>query len=362
MAILGIDEVGRGVWAGPLVVGAVVLGEAKIEGLCDSKVLSEKKREELNWVIRREAAGFGLGWVWAWEVDRFGLSEALRLATRRAVEKIRAPYHEIIIDGTVNFLAGTSKGEFVTTMKKGDQLISAVSAAAILAKHARDVYMAGRGMELAGWGFEDHKGYGTAAHRAAIEELGVTDEHRRSVRPVREYLERVSSKSIFSSHQRTSKMSYAGKLAEPPQKRRTCQLRQEYTFSKFDGEKMTRKNGFDDRNRRRTTKEIGDRAEGVVCGYLERLGHRIVERNWRTRWCEIDVVSERKGAIYFTEVKYRRTSERGGGVDAVTERKLEQMRKAAETYLNERDFEGEVFLAVASVAGEDFVMEEWIVL
>ena len=101
--ILGIDEAGRGPWAGPLVVGAVVLG-CEIEGLNDSKKLSKKRREVLEVEILAGAQAVATGWVSAKELDELGMSEALRLATRRAVEQITVPYHEIIIDGTVNFL------------------------------------------------------------------------------------------------------------------------------------------------------------------------------------------------------------------------------------------------------------------
>jgi ribonuclease HII len=101
--ILGIDEVGRGSWAGPLVVGAVVLGGEVIEGLTDSKKLSKKRREQLDIEIREKAKGIGLGWVDSTEIDEIGLSKSLCLATKRAVEQIKTPYSEIIIDGTVNF-------------------------------------------------------------------------------------------------------------------------------------------------------------------------------------------------------------------------------------------------------------------
>ena len=88
--ILGIDEVGRGPWAGPLVVGAVILGGAEIDGLDDSKKLTKKRREALDVEIREKAAAWALGWVSAQELDDIGMSEALRLATRRAVEQIQA--------------------------------------------------------------------------------------------------------------------------------------------------------------------------------------------------------------------------------------------------------------------------------
>lgn len=182
--ILGIDEVGRGPWAGPLVIGAVVLGGATIDGLTDSKKLSKKRREELDVIIRQQANGVGLGWVAAEEIDHIGLSAALVLATKRAVEQVRVPYHEIIIDGTVNFLEDTSKGKYVTTLKKADLLIPSVSAASIVAKVARDAYMTEQDIIYPGYGFSRHVGYGTALHIAAIKKLGVTPLHRLSIAPL----------------------------------------------------------------------------------------------------------------------------------------------------------------------------------
>ena len=179
--ILGIDEVGRGPWAGPLVVGAVVLGDAQIEGLTDSKKLTKKKRDLLDVLIREQASGFALGWVPADEIDTIGLSAALRLATIRAVEQVKTPYNEIIIDGTINFLKETSKGQYVTTLPKADLLIQSVSAASIIAKVARDNYMALQDTIYPGYGFARHVGYGTALHRNAIEKIGVTPLHRLSL-------------------------------------------------------------------------------------------------------------------------------------------------------------------------------------
>jgi ribonuclease HII len=185
--ILGIDEVGRGPWAGPLVIGAVVLGGAAIDGLTDSKKLSKKRREELDLIIREQAGGYGLGWVSAEEIDEIGLSASLVLATKRAVEQVKTSYHEIIIDGTINFLKDTSKGQFVTTMKKADLLIPSVSAASIIAKVARDAYMTEQASVYPEYGFASHVGYGTAAHAAAIKSHGVTPLHRLSFAPLQQY-------------------------------------------------------------------------------------------------------------------------------------------------------------------------------
>lgn len=285
--ILGIDEVGRGPWAGPLVVGAVVLGGTTIEGLTDSKKLSKKRREELNIVIRERAAGFGLGWVDASELDEIGLSAALVLATKRAVEQVNAPYHEIIIDGTVNFLKDTGKGKFVTTLPKADLLIPSVSAASIIAKVARDNYMAQQNTVYPGYGFSSHVGYGTAVHRAAIEKLGVTPLHRLSFAPLAKYRGQRQSDG-FSN---------------------------EYVSSE-----------------RITTKQIGDAGETAAANYLTRHGHEIIERNWRTKFCEIDIVSKKGDTVYFTEVKYRKRADQGGGLAAITPKKLRQMKFAAEYF------------------------------
>ena len=179
MAILGIDEVGRGPWAGPLVIGAVILPEQKpawVDELNDSKKLSVKKREALNELILKEAAATGLGWVSSQEIDELGLASALKLAARRAVEAVQkshVPFTEIIIDGTINFLAGTKLENYVTILPKADFLIKEVSAASIIAKVARDHYMYELAEKYPGYSFEKHVGYGTAAHQKALKELGI---------------------------------------------------------------------------------------------------------------------------------------------------------------------------------------------
>lgn len=181
--IVGIDEVGRGAWAGPVVVGAVLLGGAKIEGLTDSKLLTKKRRELLDSEIRQKAQAIGLGWVSAKEIDRIGLSAALKLASRRAIAHIHHEYEEIIIDGTIALLDDSR----VTLMKKADFLIPSVSAASIVAKVARDNYMKYLDKVFPGYAFTGHVGYGTAAHCSAIEERGVTPLHRLSFAPLKKY-------------------------------------------------------------------------------------------------------------------------------------------------------------------------------
>ncbi len=314
--ILGIDEVGRGPWAGPLVVGAVVLGGATIEGLTDSKKLSKKRREELDIIIREQADGFGLGWVTAEEIDSIGLSAALNLATIRAVEQIQASYHEIIIDGTINFLRDTAKGRYVTTLKKADLLVPSVSAASIIAKVARDDYMAAQDQLYPGYGFSSHVGYGTAAHIAAIKQHGVTPLHRLSFAPLAGYRTRDDIRVS------------AGPSA--------------------DRQVMT-------------TTIVGNRAETVAVDYLTHLGHIIIDRNWKTKFCEIDIVSTMDSIVYFTEVKYRRTAQQGGGIAAITSKKLQQMKFAARLYANNHNLDNtDLRLAVISAGGLPPIVETYL--
>lgn len=298
--ILGIDEVGRGPWAGPLVVGAVVLPVAfELPGLTDSKKLSAKKREQYDVLIREQALGWGLGWVHAGELDAVGLARALRLATIRAVDAVKTPYHEIIIDGTINFLSDTSKGAYVTVLPKADTLIPAVSAASIIAKVARDAYMQEKSVEFPGYGFEAHVGYGTAKHRQALEKHGVTPLHRVSFAPIAVMVQKAQNSSSGSTGAQNS-------------------------FS-HDGEARSKS--------ARHTKSIGDAAEEQVASYLYDHGYTIRNRNWRTRYCEIDIVATKGDTIFFIEVKFRSSTKQGGGMAAITPQKLEKMRRGAELYM-----------------------------
>lgn len=323
MAILGIDEVGRGPWAGPLVIGAVILPDHQkypwIAELTDSKKLSAKKREKLNEIILKEAPATGLGWVSSKELDEIGLSSALRLAARRAVEEVQkkhVSFTEIIIDGTQNFLVGTRLEKYVTHMPKADFLIKEVSAASIIAKVARDNYMCELAKKYPNYGFEKHVGYGTAAHKTALIKCGACPEHRFSFRPVAE-------------------------IVKTP--------------------KVDTKNSAAPKN---TTRKIGDKAESKVANFLVKNGHQIIARNAKTKFYEIDIVSTKNDVIYFTEVKYRKNSLRGTPLEMITKEKQAQMQFAAEAFLKyHKEFSKyNPTLAAAAVSGENFTIEKWIEL
>lgn len=180
MVLVGIDEVGRGCWAGPVVAGAVILGKP-LEGVRDSKLLSKRQREIMAAEIELQSVAWSIGWATNQEIDQVGLTAAVALSMQRALESLTTSYDEVLIDGNFNFLAGLPKSR---TLIKADQLVPAVSAASIVAKVARDRFMIQQALRYPGYGFERHVGYGTKEHRQALEQLGICDLHRLSVAPV----------------------------------------------------------------------------------------------------------------------------------------------------------------------------------
>lgn len=182
--IVGIDEVGRGAWAGPLVVGAVIL-DGTIAGLTDSKLLSKLQREKLAQEIEDKAEIFGLGVADASEVDRLGLTRAIQFAMKRALKEINTVYDVIVIDGNYNFLAHNPKA---ICKIKADLTEPAVSAASIIAKVWRDNYMTKLAKQYPNYGFEKHVGYGTALHREMLKLYGITEFHRKSYKPIQAFI------------------------------------------------------------------------------------------------------------------------------------------------------------------------------
>lgn len=180
MIILGLDEVGRGCWAGPLVAGAAILAQP-IPGLADSKQLSSRRRAELSAIILSEARAIGLGWVQPAEIDAIGLTAAVKLAMQRALEKITIDYDELVIDGNYNFFPDNVKARPVV---KADTIIPAVSAASIIAKVARDNYMRRAASQYPDYGFDKHVGYGTALHLERLTKYGASKLHRQSFKPI----------------------------------------------------------------------------------------------------------------------------------------------------------------------------------
>ncbi len=173
---------------------------------------------------------------------------------------------------------------------------------------------------------------------AAIEELGVTPLHRLSFAPLQKYRD-----TSYSRHP---------ELDSGPSKNTSTFTSQSPDRARSDG----------DGGEPKTTKSIGDRAESAVADYLTSIGLVILARNWKTRMCEIDIVSQFNDIIYFTEVKYRKNANQGDGFAAITAQKLRQMKFAAEYYaLKNKLDQSNMFLAGADVSGADFRLNDWLV-
>lgn len=176
LAIAGIDEAGRGAWAGPLVAAACILPEEPCHPeIRDSKELSQKKREDLHAWLMENCISTGVGLVESFEIDLFGMTQATQLAFRRALSRMKSPCDYILCDAfELTNSRVPSEG-----IIKGDQKVMTIAAASIVAKVERDAIMCKYAEEFPGYGFEQHKGYGTSQHIENIRRFGVLKIHRK---------------------------------------------------------------------------------------------------------------------------------------------------------------------------------------
>jgi ribonuclease HII len=186
LRVCGIDEAGRGPWAGPVVAAAVILDFVHIPvGLNDSKKLNEAKREALFAPILKHA-DFGIGIVEASEIDAINILQATFLAMSRAVSGLKNPPDYALVDGN----RAPNLPCQVEPIIEGDGKSLSIAAASIIAKVTRDRLMVAMDHSYPGYGFARHKGYGTAAHAAALARLGPCAEHRMSFKPIKALLVR----------------------------------------------------------------------------------------------------------------------------------------------------------------------------
>ncbi len=182
----GVDEVGRGPLAGPVIAAAVILDpENPIQGLMDSKKISEKKRILLAKEIREKALSWAIGRAENDEIDSINILQASLLAMKRAIESLSIMPELVLVDGIYRPVVDCK----VEPIVKGDSKVAAISAASIIAKVARDNEMVALDDQYPGYGFSQHKGYPTKMHINALKELGVSSIHRKSFSPVKRLLE-----------------------------------------------------------------------------------------------------------------------------------------------------------------------------
>lgn len=187
--IAGVDEVGRGPLAGPVVTCAVILGDKPILGLTDSKALTHQKRLLLCEEIKEKALAWSIGRCEIDEIDSLNILQATMLAMHRAVDGLKFKPDMVLVDGN-----RCPKWPYNSrAIIKGDLHEPCISAASIIAKVTRDLEMEALDKIYPGYGLADHKGYPTKTHIQALEDLGVTPIHRRSYAPVRKILEGIKA-------------------------------------------------------------------------------------------------------------------------------------------------------------------------
>ncbi|MBI4202940.1 MAG: ribonuclease HII [Chloroflexi bacterium] len=286
--IAGVDEVGRGPLAGPVVAGAVVLDlQADLPFyplLRDSKALTPAQRERLSEGIRRYALGAAVGAAGPEEIDQRGIVGATLLAMARAVASLPARPDHLLIDAVPLPEAGIPFRAII----KGDALCRSIAAASIIAKVERDQLMERLDGEYPGYGFARHKGYPTAEHLRRLAAQGPCPIHRRVFAPVR------------------GALGLGLSLDRAPQ----------------------------------AAPKPGALAEEAVAGFLQGQGYQVLARNYRCPWGEVDlVVQDRRGVLAFVEVKARRSNRMGSPVEAVTRQKGQRIALAAQHYLQRHGLE-----------------------
>lgn len=268
--VAGIDEVGRGPLAGPVVAAAVILPkECKIEGVNDSKKLSAKKREELYDIILEKALSYGIGIVSNERIDEINILQATYEAMREALSQLSPKADYILADAVTIPMVSTPQRGII----KGDAKSMSIGAASIVAKVYRDRLMEAFDEVYPGYGFGANKGYGSAEHIEGIKKLGITPIHRKTF--VKNFL---------------------------PQ----------------DGD---------------TTTDKGNRGEALAAKQMEKMGYEILERNFHALNGEIDIIAKKDNYIVFTEVKYRKNEAMGSPAEAVNHWKQQHIIRAAKAYM-----------------------------
>jgi ribonuclease HII len=289
-AVAGLDEAGRGAWAGPLVAGAVILPldstslARDLAGIRDSKRLTHRRRAHFHERIGQRAVALGAGVVSSALLDELGVVVATRLAMRRALDGLAVPADYLLIDG----FPLSYKELPHTGIVGGDDLCFSIAAASIVAKVTRDRMMVALDRVYPGYGFAQHKGYGTPQHREMLYGLDPCSIHRLSYAPMRFMVE--------------------GK-------------RQEKEEDKMEDGR----------------RELGRLGERMAARHLETQGYVICETNYRCASGEIDIVTLDGDCLAFVEVRTRRSKKFGSPEESITAAKKQKLTEVAQTYLQEHE-------------------------
>jgi ribonuclease HII len=286
--VAGVDEVGRGAWAGPVVACAAVLPvnsptlEGELVGIRDSKLLTPARRSRFHELISRLAVSLSLGVVCSSRLDELGVVAATKLAMKRALDGLPVSPDYLLVDGFPLAYRGLPH----LGLPGGDDLCMSISAASIVAKVERDRMMVLLDGVYPGFHFGQHKGYGTPQHQEALDRLGPCPVHRLSYAPM--------------------KYTLGGQEANPGPNRRTA---------------------------------LGRRGERMAAEHLEEQGYVICQTNYRCEVGEMDIVALDGECLAFVEVKTRKSRKYGSPEESITAAKRQKLIEVAQTYLQEHESE-----------------------
>jgi ribonuclease HII len=290
--VAGLDEVGRGAWAGPVVACAAVLPlglptlEEDLVGIRDSKRLTPARRSQFHERISKLAVSLGLGVVSSSRLDELGVVAATKLAMKRALDGLAVSPDYLLVDGFPLAYRGLPH----VGLPGGDDLCMSISAASIVAKVERDRMMVILDGVYPGFDFGQHKGYGTPRHREALERLGPCPVHRLSYAPM--------------------KYTFEGQGVNPGQTGAS--------------------------NRRA---QLGRRGERMAAKHLEEQGYVICQTNYRCEVGEMDIVALDGECLAFVEVRTRKSRKYGSPEESITAAKRQKLIEVAQTYLQEHESE-----------------------
>ncbi len=272
--VAGVDEVGRGPLAGPVVAAAVILPQNHIiAGIDDSKKLTAKKREELCEIIKKEAVAWAVGIVSHEKIDEVNILQATYMAMREALAQLAIPPQYILADAvTIPHIDIPQRG-----IVKGDAKSMSIGAASIVAKVTRDAMMEEMDKLYPDYDFASNKGYGSQKHLAAITQHGLCKIHRRSF--------------VKNLMQKTEKEN----------------------------------------------KQKGNQGELLAAKQMQKLGYTIIKQNYCSDYGEIDIIAQKDDVLVFTEVKFRKGTENGLPAEAVNWKKQQHIIKTAKAYLAEHN-------------------------
>lgn len=324
-SVAGVDEVGRGCLAGPVVAAAVVLPrECRLPGLKDSKKLTPGCRERLDAQIRSAASGIGIGLVEAEEIDRVNIKQAALHAMRKALAQLPSKPQQVLVDG--NTRPGSGLPE--TAIVDGDARSLTIAAASVVAKVYRDRLMVRCHADNPQYGFASNKGYGSALHLDALQEHGPCPLHRLSFGPVTRAAHAQTERTVRDYRERLRRCLSVAELLQVGETIRSRMA----GFDNYQVEKLR------DQYRRTQARlrDVGERGESLAAQHLRAAGYRLISRRYRAAGGEVDLVARCGDELVFVEVKTSAGGQLGQPEDRVDYGKRARLARAARHFLQHR--------------------------